>query len=223
MSNHEKETFAYRLNRLLDLNDYRIRGRAKDFNAALGLGLSDKAVKKWLDGESKPTISKLKLIADILNTTVEHLIYGEPALETLIVENGDLTKANGVDIPLIDWIAVNDFISVESFKGEIEAYYPCPVKNGKNTFALKVKNLSMYPEFLPDEIIYIDPAVTAKDSSFVVVSWLDKREATFNQLKLIGTKRYLQSVNQSMPNLIEMPSDAVIAGVVIGSFKERNI
>ena len=80
----------------------------------------------------------------------------------------------------------------------------------------------MYPDFIPGELIYVDPCVEAVSGSCVVVRQNGDTEATFKQLMFDGSKKYLKALNPSWPTpIIEMLPDAVICGVVIGSYRKR--
>lgn len=70
------DLFYKRLNNSCDDLGLPKRGRAKKLNVLLGGKLSDKAVKKWLDNESFPTIANLNKIAAVLNVSPSWLGFG---------------------------------------------------------------------------------------------------------------------------------------------------
>ncbi|MEQ3658636.1 MAG: hypothetical protein ABNH21_06740 [Glaciecola sp.] len=69
----EKTHFAAALNKQLDKANVPRRGRARFLNVRLGLGLSDKACKKWLDGETFPTLDKLFVIARYFGFSIDEI------------------------------------------------------------------------------------------------------------------------------------------------------
>ena len=128
-------------------------------------------------------------------------------------------------VPLISWVQAGSWSEViDNFQpGEADERYPCPEKHSENTFALKVIGESMFPDFIPGEIIYVDPNVKAESGSCVVIRQNGDTEATFKQLMMDGSKKYLKALNPNWPNpIIEMLPDATICGVVIGSYRKRN-
>jgi SOS-response transcriptional repressor LexA len=125
-------------------------------------------------------------------------------------------------VPLINWVQAGCWAVMDD-DFETDNYYPCPENHSEHTFALTVVGESMSPEFTPGEIIFVDPEVEARSGSYVVVRQNGNSEATFKQLMFDENKKYLKALNPNWPNpIIEMLSDAVICGVVIGSYKKRN-
>jgi SOS-response transcriptional repressor LexA len=198
---------------------------------AKNIGVSQQSIQYLCSGKAQGTTHAIE-IADALEISPSWLLTGKnketykPSLNIESEQASDEVKAKnkqGKLIPLVSWVAAGTFNeNTDPFAmGDADEFYPCPTKHSESTFALKVVGLSMYPEFSPGEVIYIDPEVEASNGSFVVVRQNNDSEATFKQLKVMGDTRFLQAVNQSMPDLIEMLPDANICGVVIGSYKER--
>ena len=159
------------------------------------------------------------LLAQALKTTKEWLLTGKGAVEVLPLKNNQLS------VPLINWVQAGTWMNTaEGFAFEdAEEYYPCPEKHSSSTFALTVVGESMAPDFIPGEIIYVDPCVEAASGSYVVVRQNGDTEATFKQLMLDGSRKYLKALNPNWPNpIIEMLPDADVCGVVIGSYRKRN-
>lgn len=129
------------------------------------------------------------------------------------------------EVPLISWVRAGSWSeAIDNFQpGDADGYYPCPEKHSRSTFALKVVGESMYPDYIPGEIIYVDPEVEAGSGSCVVVQQNGDSETTFKQLMLDGSTKYLKALNPNWPTpIIEMLPDATICGVVIGSYRKRN-
>jgi SOS-response transcriptional repressor LexA len=85
---------------------------------------------------------------------------------------------------------------------------------GKNAFALRVRGDSMEPKFQDGCIIIVDPDKESYNGAFVVVRESDTDEATFKQLQIDGSRRYLKPVNPRYP-IMEMRSETLICGVVV--------
>ena len=72
-ASEERERFANALNKMLDDAGVKRHARASYINKTLDLGISNKACKKWLDGETFPTLDKLVLIAKHFNFSIDAL------------------------------------------------------------------------------------------------------------------------------------------------------
>lgn len=160
-------------------------------------------------------------LAKALKTTKEWLMEGKGDANRVITLNYDHMFDM---VPLISWVQAGSWSEVvDNFQpGDAEEHYPCPERHSDSTFALTVVGESMFPDFVPGEIIYVDPCVEATSGSCVVVRQ-NGDEATFKQLMLDGNNKYLKALNPNWPNpIIEMLPDATICGVVIGSYRKRN-
>jgi SOS-response transcriptional repressor LexA len=190
---------------------------------AKSVGITPQAVGRWFKNN---VIGKDSLIlaAKATSVSVGWLLTGEG--ENPISDNNTIrTIQPSAMIPLISWVQAGSWSEVvDNFEpGDAEEYYPCPERHSSNTFALTVVGESMSPDFIPGEIIYVDPCVEAISGSCVVVRQNGDTEATFKQLMLDGSKKYLKALNPNWPSpILEMLSDAVICGVVIGSYRKRN-
>lgn len=184
---------------------------------AKACSVSKASVSDWEKGLFQP--KDKDTLAYALKTTREWLLTGKGAVEVAPVKNNQLS------VPLISWVQAGTWMNiVEGFAFEdAEEYYPCPEKHSNSTFALTVIGESMSPDFIPGEIIYVDPDVEPTNGACVVVQQDDNGEATFKQLITDGNKRYLKALNPDWPTpIIEMMPDATICGVVIGSYRKRN-
>lgn len=151
---------------------------------------------------------------------IEHTVYQSDGDHLL-----ELNAHNHKEVPLISWVQAGAWSEmINNFQPcDADVHYPCPEKHSSSTFALTVVGESMYPDFIPGEIIYVDPEVQAGSGSCVVIRQNGDTEATFKQLMLDGSKKYLKALNPNWPTpIIEMLPDATICGVVIGSYRKRN-
>lgn len=185
------------------------------------LGVTQGAIGHWLSGRREPSI-------DVINKILREL--GLPALSVQGPSTGNTEEApaNRGNIPLVSWVQAGSFQeATEAYApGMAEAYLPCPTPHGPWTFALKVRGQSMYNPHSPrsfheGEMIYVDPDREAENGSFVVVKLVDEQEATFKQLVMEGSRRYLKAINPSWPEpFIEIDGEAHIVGVVIGKYSQ---
>ncbi len=131
------------------------------------------------------------------------------------------------DVPLISWVAAGSWSSVEPVTlDDAIGYYPRPRNLSADGFALKVRGRSMWPEFKPDDIIYVEPNISTlalKDGDLVVVQCNDDTEATFKQLVLGETESdmYLKPLNPDWPEQKMLPmGECRLVGKVVGKLVE---
>lgn len=127
-------------------------------------------------------------------------------------------------IPLISWVKAGAWQEVEGSyqEDDAEGWVLCDVRHSSKSFALRVSGESMHnpgdrKSFDDGDIIYVDPERPVDNKSLVVVQINGDTEATFKQLILEGGRKYLKALNPNWPQqIMEMPEDSVVAGVVIG-------
>lgn len=127
-------------------------------------------------------------------------------------------------VPLVSWVQAGQWTEIggEFAAGDAEDWLPCPDSHSPLTFALKVQGVSMEPEFKSGTIIFVDPAKAADNLSYVVVRMENENTATFKQLVVEGSRRYLRPLNPNWPDqIIEINGNAVICGVVVGEYRKR--
>lgn len=138
--------------------------------------------------------------------------------------NVDQVPKMAAPVPLISWVQAGDWCGVvDNFApGDADEWLPCPKAHGPNTFALRVRGVSMEPKYRDGAVIFVDPARQADHLSNVVVRLENDKEATFKQLVVEGEKRFLRPLNPDWPGpkLMEINESATICGVVIGQFIE---
>lgn len=173
-------------------------------------------ISNYERGDREPKSSDIRIIATALNMTAEELLIGR--------DNTLPAPIKQKVVPLISWVQagawedINDIFHPQT----AEEFYPCPENHSKYTYALKVVGESMWPDFIEGDIIFVDPETEARNGSCVIVRQNGNTEATFKQLIIDGSQKYLKALNPNWPNpIIEMLPDATISGVVIGSYRKR--
>jgi SOS-response transcriptional repressor LexA len=212
--------------KVVQLKEHFVKARLKaglsQVQLAEKVGVSQAAINKIETGATlRPR--RLHDFAKHLKVTEEWLQYGVG--DGLELVNTHEAISPSKMIPLISWVQAGAWSeTVDNYQpGDADEHYPCPEKHSSSTFALTIVGESMYPDFIPGEIIYVDPCVEAASGSCVVIRQNGDTEATFKQLMLDGSKKYLKALNPNWPSpIIEMLPDAVICGVVIGSYRKRN-
>lgn len=196
------------------------------------LGISPQAVQKWeaKDGTgTTPRGTRLRELALILGTTVEHILFGEDSRITVMKSfvNVEEAKEYTGSVPLISWVQAGHWSEVidNLAPGEAEEWLPRMTNLGPRAYALRVRGFSMEnpggkPTYSDGDIIYVDPDWQHNHLDRVVVRLNGDMEATFKQLLIEGDQMFLRALNPDWPGpkLIEVTSDATICGVVRGKW-----
>ena len=101
----------------------------------------------------------------------------------------------------------------------MEAQIPVAPRSSDRTFALRVPDDSMEPEFRESEIIIVDPTLPGKHNQFLVTRMEGNSLATFKQLIVVGNRTYLKPLNSRYP-LIDVQGAIRVCGVIVGKYKE---
>lgn len=126
-------------------------------------------------------------------------------------------------VPLISWVQAGSWCEVSDIYavGDAEEWLPCPVSHGPRTYAVRIRGESMNNphervSFQDGDIVFVDPDRDAIHRSFVVAKLTDTQEATFKQLIIEGSEKYLKALNPSWPEpFIRINGNAELAGVAI--------
>ncbi len=186
-------------------------------------GITRASVSGWESDDTRPDQDKLPSLSKKLGTTVEHLLTGK---KPDVAADSDANVEQGPDlrghVPLISWVQAGNWEAVvDNFSpGDAEDWMPCPRKYGPQTFALRVRGVSMEPKYQDGDIIFVDPDAQAEHGKNIVVRLDDEHEATFKQLVMEGDQKFLRALNPDWPGpkLIPINGNATICGVVIGKW-----
>lgn len=213
-----RHEFAARLTEALNNANYPLHGRG--VMLAQRMGVSSKAVSKWLTGESLPRAAMMKNIAKALNVDPLWLQHGDEAsareqrlINTLIRNRS----------PLISWKEADNWKACikENFHTLRYFYSGAAMEHG-HTFWLVVKDDSMTSSVgtcVPKgSHILIDPYCPAENGHFVIAKIQAAKEATFKQYIVDeGTnRRYLKPLNNNYKP-IEIDDTCMFIGVVVES------
>lgn len=209
------------------------------------IGISQGAVSMYFSGRNAINLEFALKIAKLLKCDIRDFsprlaseldasmdsaytraVLAQRAEQQALMANTGPAPENRGNIPLISWVQAGSFQeATEAYApGMAEAYLPCPTPHGPWTFALRVRGQSMFNpnsarSFHEGEIIYVDPDREADNGSLVVVKLVEEQEATFKQLVIEGSRRYLKALNPQWPEpYIEISGEAQVVGVVIGKY-----
>lgn len=126
--------------------------------------------------------------------------------------------------PVIDRVAAGSWSHREGVSlDEVKEWLTRPRHLSKKAFALIVDGYSMYPEFRPNDYIYVEPMVQAHDlrSGDLVVVENAEYESTFKELIIPNgdlSQAYLQPLNKDWKEQKMSLADCALVGVVDSKF-----
>lgn len=192
------------------------------------IGVSRPTIGNWIEGKSAPTGENLTNLANALKVDPNWLMSGKES-QARFDNNVDLSQRipfEGRPVPVISWVAAGSFEPIETVlrDAEVDEYLP-PIKEcGRNGYGLIVTGISMSPKFEPEDRIYVNPdfqVVDLKTGDLVIVSCAGDNEATFKQLIIEGTTKYLKPLNPKWDEqIIKLTEDCRLVGKVVGLYRK---
>lgn len=198
-----------------------------DIKRATGAGKA--TISSWVKGDTKPSGEYASKLASYLRCNTDWLLTGigsmnnapSERLTPLGTERVDVDHAMNGEIPVISWVAAGNWAEVmPTTLDDVIDWIPKPAHLSDMAFGLVVRGRSMWPEFKPDEIVYVEPNITPwdlKDGDLVIVQCNDDTEATFKQL-VMGNgydDMYLKPLNPDWPDQKMQPmTECNLVGVV---------
>ncbi|MGF1679670.1 LexA family protein [Photobacterium minamisatsumaniensis] len=192
----EAELFATRLNLACDKVGFPFRGRAKEIQDKLEDKVSVVAIRKWLNGEAIPDTKRMRNLAEIVQTTVDHLITGESS-------NSNLESANTIHrVPVLSLIQAgvwSENISAERLGG-ISEWQETTARVSSKAFALRVRGDSMtnphgYPSIPDGSVVIVESCPDPENGKIVVAMLAESEEATLKKLQKDGPFKHLIPLN----------------------------
>lgn len=192
------------------------------------IGVSRPTIGNWIEGKSAPTGENLTNLANALKVDPNWLMSGKES-QARFDSNVDISQRipfEGRPVPVISWVAAGAFDPIQTVlkDAEIDEYLP-PIKEcGKNGYGLVVTGISMSPKFEPEDRIYVNPDFQVSDlktGDLVIVSCTGDNEATFKQLIIEGTTKYLKPLNPKWDEqIIKLTEDCRLVGKVVGLYRK---
>lgn len=192
------------------------------------IGVSRPTIGNWIEGKSAPTGENLTNLANALKVDPNWLMSGKES-QVRLDNNVDISQRipfEGRPVPVISWVAAGSFgpIATVLEDAEVDEYLP-PIKEcGKNGYGLVVTGISMSPKFEPEDRIYVNPDFQVSDlktGDLVIVSCTGDNEATFKQLIIEGTTKYLKPLNPKWDEqIIKLTEDCRLVGKVVGLYRK---
>jgi SOS-response transcriptional repressor LexA len=213
-----------------------------DKEVAEYLGVSAQAVSLWIKRNSKMPIEKI-LYRSRGEISERYLLTGEGPMQDhhhsisgvitggsakIVTHPAEPSNISSLDepmsvckVPVISWVQAGDWADsdCQTTPGYAEEYVYYPgIKVSPHIFALRIKNDSMEPEFLENDIVVVDPDKQAENGSYVIVK--NGQEATFKKLILDGSRVYLKPLNRDYKPIDMTDKEFKIVGVVIYKVKK---
>lgn len=179
---------------------------------AKAVGVGQSTVGMWESGKSVPEYKTLLKVADYFQVTVDYLM-GKTAVPTTVAPNIVRIPVLGAIPAGIPLEAIEEIIGWEEIPESMCA-------GGKEYFALEVKGDSMWPDYLPGDVVIVRKT-PCFESGDVCVVYVNGYDATLKQVKSQDDGSLtLIPRNQSYPprtytkeEVMELPIS--IAGVVV--------
>ncbi|WP_266125977.1 LexA family protein [Acinetobacter bereziniae] len=181
------------------------------------VGISDAAVVHWEKDVNIPKLEYLNILAPLLNTTIDYIMYGKLDASDTVVDYRPVTRM----LPVLTYIQCGTMTNVRSISpDDIEMWLPSPPDAGKNSFYLICQGISNSPEFNHGDYVCIDPDVpldSVQNGEMIAVCQDD--EATFKALVREFNSLYLKALNENFqPNIIPLKEDYIYKGKYVGKF-----
>ena len=168
----------------INIKKYRETLGISQYKLAGLMGLRQSTVGMWESGKSSPGYSNLVKLAEILGVTVSALT-GE--IEGVQTKQAVRVPVYGVIPAGIPMEAIEGIIDYEEIPAEMTA-------GGKEYFALKIRGNSMSPDYLEDDVVIYQRAVTC-DSGDECAVIVNGEEATFKKVVIHKSGIFLQPLN----------------------------
>lgn len=186
---------------------------------ARAVGVSQQSIQ-YLTQKGKGS-TRTTAIAKALNVNPDWLETGRgPMYFEPIDQEGESRSDREGTVPLIPLQQASEYFNASAtgtpFTGDIVEWKVCPVSHSRRAFALRIENVSMTPDFVAGDIIFIDPQREARSGSFVVAQNHQDKKLVFRQLHIEGSDRYLQALNPHWPSpIIHMGEDWCLLATVL--------
>ena len=191
------------------------------------VGVSVSTINSWIKGTRTPEMGNLRKIASVFGMSLDEFL--RERLEENEKIDSLYSPPKTKSVPLLSWTQAarrsefedsGDSLAAEySLAGNDEERVLVTASVGRGAFALRVKGDSMEPEFSDGCTIVVDPEKMAVNGSYVVVHVDDDEEATFKELIVDGSRKYLKPVNNRYPLLEMKGKKLAICGVVVQQIK----
>lgn len=208
-----------------DLENDRNKDSSSLYDIAKTTGVSaDWLIKgqgEMLEKKRRPSVAELKEQIKYMQAQMRDSFAS--ANTTTPQDTKKVPAEHGMDgmVPVISWVAAGSFSDVIPVTiDDVIEWIPKPEHLSSRAFGLVIQGRSMWPEFKPNEIIYVEPEISPWeliDGDLVVVHCNDDKQATFKQLVLGDSldDMYLKPLNEDWPDQKIVPmGECELVGLV---------
>ena len=184
------------------------------------VGIRQSTLSELERGESRST-THLASIARACGVSVQYLEgltdqpggEGEGLPEAALGRSVDIVRY----VPELSYVQAGEWTEIGSVLDVADAnHWPCPVKCGPNTFALRVEGPSMAPVYPEGTIIFVDPDIPPESGKKVVAYLEDSDSTTFKQFFQDSGQKFLKAMNPEWPTqYTEINGNCRIIGTVV--------
>lgn len=178
------------------------------------IGVTPKAVSKWLNAQSSPSALHICKLSDFLKVPKEWLLFGDGNIEQFNTSRQYplLTTAQAGEWRSGGYLA-NPGENYEMISSNADA--------SMDSFFIKIKGDSMADDFQQNDLVLIDPTLAPQATDFVLAE-NSTGERVFKQYKELGEKTEngqphfeLKSINELYPTLSTKIEPLRIIGVAV--------
>lgn len=185
------------------------------------LRMSSKGVSKWFNAESIPRPAKMLALAKYLNVDVVWLQLGIRHDSDPDSEVPGVSKDNFVSVPILSVPQVGYWMNdstYHSLDGNLH-FLQTNLSLSPSSFAMKIPDRSMKPEFNEGDIVIFDPAPSLAPGDFVVAT-VQGGGTVFRKYRargpIDGTEAYeLVPLNEDYPTYRSDTSKIRLIGVMM--------
>lgn len=182
-------------------------------SVARALGIEPQSVQQWICGQTSPRGYRIKALAALLDVEPWELLGIDRDANPHTPVPPPSSSASLIRrVPRLSWVSAGQFREVPSPPPVDEWDMPSEPMSPQ-AFSLRVDGDSMEPEFPNGCIIFVEPQSQPLNGDYVVATLDETNQATFKQLVIDGSRRYLKPLNPRYPIIPADPS-AQICGVV---------
>ncbi|WP_162245273.1 helix-turn-helix domain-containing protein [Rhizobium sp. Leaf383] len=180
------------------------------------LGVTVQAVSQWERDKTLPSQLNLMRLSGLLGTefdgveALKHIpMFAKPATYAPIIDAyPSLFYGAGVqDIALGDM--EGDFTDFTSAKTEM---VPITWEPAGNVFAMRVKDKSMAPDFLPGDLVIADAGFEARPGDFVIAQGFPQGMGLLRKYRLVSVDDENRPVIDLVPLNADFPTTRIVVG-----------
>ncbi|RXJ70669.1 hypothetical protein CS022_22655 [Veronia nyctiphanis] len=202
----ERIAFSTRLNAILDTRGFAPKQRGRQTKLAEKFNLTQKGVRRWLEGESIPRIDSLRTLSEEFDVNIEWLHYGNGPISAFHKEVGSRVKqardAKG-------WTEAELASRLQSQAGDSEVIKVAGVRAIESGRRMEfAPDLSMYADVLQVSLSWLETGL-----NLVVDASAAEIESDEGAMVSVPKLSALASMGQGIP--IELEHDRLISTVSI--------